>query len=181
VGERETARLRLRPFTWDDLDAHAQLYADPEVTGFLAGGAVPADRVRERSRQVLENFIGHWARHGFGPWAVIDKEQGRLIGQCGLRLLPDGLEVELLYALERAVWGMGLAPEAAGAALRYGFLELNLSRIVAVTRPEHAASRRVMEKLGMTYERDMEVFGIQAVCYALSRADFGRLHSTMLQ
>ena len=53
------------------------------------------------ARNLLDAIEAHWARHGFGPWAVIDKGDGRLIGQCGLRFLPDGVEVEVLYALER--------------------------------------------------------------------------------
>jgi len=67
-----------------------------------------------------------------------------------------------------------LAIEAGRAALEHGFGPLGLERIVAVTRPEHRASRRVMERLGMAYEADRDAFGMQVVCYALSREDWRR-------
>jgi ribosomal-protein-alanine N-acetyltransferase len=101
-------------------------------------------------------------------WAVVDKASGALVGQCGLNRLPDGSDVELLYALARAEWGRGLATEAGRAALEHGFQSVGLRRIVAVTRPEHAASRRVMERLGMAYEGGRELFGMHVVCYAVT-------------
>jgi ribosomal-protein-alanine N-acetyltransferase len=104
----------------------------------------------------------------------VDKATAGLIGQCGLNHLPDGSDVELLYALSRASWGRGLAIEAGRAALEHGFGPVGLERIVAVTRPEHRASRRVMERLGMAYEADRDAFGMQVVCYALTREDWRR-------
>jgi GNAT acetyltransferase-like protein len=78
----------------------------------------------------------------------------------------------VLYAVERASWGRGLATEAARAALTYGFDEAGLLRIVAVKRPEHMRSRHVLQKLGMRHERDVDVFGIHAVLSALGRDAF---------
>jgi ribosomal-protein-alanine N-acetyltransferase len=171
----ETARLRLRPFAAADAADHARIYAKPEVTRFLAGGPFLGEAASQRSRAALDLFISHWAQHGFGVWAVIDKQAGALIGQCGLKYLPDRPEVEVLYALDTPYWGRGLATEAAAAALRYGFEVVSLERIVAVAKPEHRASHHVMEKLGMTYEGTVEVYGgIRAVLYALSRAAFAR-------
>jgi ribosomal-protein-alanine N-acetyltransferase len=169
----ETARLTLRPFTLLDVPDHARLYRDPEVTRYLGGGPVPPEDVPGRSRQVVEAFVAHWKDHGFGVWAVIDRASGRLIGQCGLKHLPESPEIEALYALERARWGGGLASEAAGAALHHGFTAVGLPRIVAVTRPDNHASRRVMEKLGMRYEGELLVYGgIRALCYAITREQY---------
>jgi RimJ/RimL family protein N-acetyltransferase len=165
--ELRTARLLLRRFTEADAPAHAALYADPAVTRYLAGGPFDAATARLRSARALEKFAQHWDAHGFGPWAVVDPASGQLLGQCGLLHLPDGSDVELLYALARRAWGRGLAVEAGRAALDHGFGALGLGRVVAVTRPDHR-SRRVMEKLGMRQETDREVFGMHAVCYALS-------------
>jgi ribosomal-protein-alanine N-acetyltransferase len=171
----ETARLRLRPFTAADAPDHARIYAKPEVTQFLAGGPFGEEVAAQRSRAALDLFISHWAQHGFGVWAVIDRQEGALIGQCGLKYLPDRPEVEILYALDTPYWGRGLATEAARAALRYGFEVVALERIVAVAKPEHRASHHVMEKLGLTYEGMVEVYGgIRAVLYAVSRAAFTR-------
>jgi RimJ/RimL family protein N-acetyltransferase len=170
----ETPRLRLRPFTREDGPAHGLLYADPAVTRYLPGGPFDAAAARERSARSLERFAAHWDRHGWGVWAVMDKERDALIGQCGLSHLPDGSDVEVLYALARRCWGRGLATEAAAAALRHGFLAVGLPRIVAVTAHDHAASRRVMEHLGMAYESERELFGMRLVCYALTAVEWGR-------
>lgn len=173
----ETARLQLRPFVPSDAPALAALYADPEVTRFLPGGPFAPDAAPQRSQRSLAHFAAHWTQHGWGVWAVVDKVDGGLIGQCGLNHLPDGSDVEILYALAREHWRRGLATEAGRAALHHGFGSIGLERIVAVTRPEHGASRRVMEHLGMTYESDREAFGMHVVCYALTRADWRRVQT----
>jgi RimJ/RimL family protein N-acetyltransferase len=170
----DTARLRLRPFTEVDGPAHLALYQDPEVTRQLGGGPFLGDQIAVRSRRAVEKFVRHWAEKGFGVFAVEALGTGRFLGQCGLNTIDELGEVEILYALERTAWGQGLATEAARAALGYGFDEIRLERIVAVTRPEHARSRHVLEKLGMRHERDVDVFGIHAALYALTRDEFRR-------
>jgi ribosomal-protein-alanine N-acetyltransferase len=129
------------------------------------------DQIAARSRRAVEKFVRHWAEKGYGVFAVEDLRTGRFLGQCGLNTIDELGEIEVLYALERAAWGQGLATEAARAAIAYGFDEAGLPRIVAVTRPEHTRSRHVLEKLGMRYERDVDVFGIHAVLYALTRGE----------
>jgi ribosomal-protein-alanine N-acetyltransferase len=167
-----TPRLRLRPFTEADAPAHLALYQDPEVTRQLGGGPFLDDQIAVRSRRAIDKFVRQWAEKGFGVFAVEDRATGRFLGQCGLNTIDELGEIEVLYAFERAAWGRGLATEAAGAAVAYGFDEARLPRIVAVTRPEHTRSRAVLEKLGMRYERDVDVFGIHAVLYALTRDAF---------
>lgn len=174
MTELLTPRLRLRPFTREDAPDHLRLYRDPEVTRLLGGGPLDEEQARQRSAAALTRVSRHWAEHGFGVWALVDKGTGRLVGQCGLLNLPESPDIEILYLLERACWGRGLATEAARAVLAHAFEHLRLPRVVAVTRPEHAASRRIMEKLGMTQEADREVFGIHAVCYAITRETFLR-------
>ncbi len=169
----ETPRLLLRPFMREDAADHARIYAKPEVTRFLAGGPFLGEAASQRSRAALDLFINHWKEHGFGVWAVIDRATGALIGQCGLKYLPDRPEVEILYALDTPYWGRGVATEAAAAALRHGFEATRLDRIVAVAMPAHHRSHRVMEKLGMIYEGMVEVYGgIRAVLYGISREAF---------
>jgi ribosomal-protein-alanine N-acetyltransferase len=178
MSDVETRRLTLRPFEPRDHAAHAAMYADPQVTRFLPGGPFLDEVAAARSARSLAHFASHWARHGWGVWAVIDKDSGAVIGQCGLNHLPDGSDVELLYALARKAWGRGLATEAGRAALDHGFASVGLHRIVAVTRPEHGASRRVMEHLGMEHEGDRELFGMRVVCYALTSDRWRRAGAT---
>jgi RimJ/RimL family protein N-acetyltransferase len=168
----ETARLRLRPFTPEDAADHLRLYADPRVTRYLGGGPFVGEEAARRSARALDHFVRHWSERGFGVWAVLEQTSGRVIGQCGLNRLPEREDIEVLYALERGSWGRGLAPEAAGAAIRYGFDVVGLDRIVAVVRHANVGSRRVLEKLGMRYEGDVQVYGVVAACYALTGAEF---------
>jgi len=169
----ETPRLLLRPFTRADAADHARIYAKPEVTRFLARGPFLGPEAARRSRLALNLFIEHRDKHGFGVWAVVDRATGVLMGQCGLKYLPSSPEVEILYALDTPYWGKGFATEAADVALRHGFESTGFDRIVALAMPEHRRSHRVMEKLGMTYEGRVEVYGgIRAVLYAISREAF---------
>ena len=169
-----TTRLILRPFGPADAEAHARLYDDPEVTRWLGDGPWLGEVARARSRRTLERFAEGWAAHGWGVWAVTDRATGEVLGQCGLkplRLEPEGPEeVEVLYALERRHWGRGLASEAAAAALEHGFGALALPRIIAVARPDNRASRAVLERIGLRFEKNVTLAGIPAVCYAQSRA-----------
>jgi ribosomal-protein-alanine N-acetyltransferase len=139
------------------------------VTRWLVGGPYDEETARARSARDLARYSASWATRGWGVWALIDRASGRLIGECGLLQLAESPDVELVYLLERDRWGQGLAAEAGREVLRHAFERLGLPRIVAVAHPEHAASRRVMEKLGMRQEADREVFGFRAVCYAVTR------------
>jgi len=91
-------------------------------------------------------------------WATIYKESGRFIGRCGL--LPWTIngqqEVEVAYTIAREYWGQGLATEAAQAILDYGFEKLNLSRLICVIDEDNLGSRKVAEKIGMSFEREAE-------------------------
>lgn len=166
--EIETARLRLRQFREDDLDAFADIYSDPDVVRYLGTGA-PASK-DETAEHLSKLIANHWAEKRLGRWAVIDKADGRLIGLCGLRLLEGS--PELVYLLSKSYWGRGLAPEAARACLRYAFEELRLERLVAITRPENTASRRVLDKVGLKYERNARFYDIDCVFYVITRDDY---------
>lgn len=162
----ETERLILRRFTLDDLDELVRLRVDPEVGRYLG------EQSREKVEQRLRFYISHYEPHGFGVWAVILKDTGRMIGWCGLMFLEETPEVEVGYGVAREYWGQGLMTEAARACLRYGFETAGLERIVAVAMPENLASRRVMEKLGMRYEKMAHHYGHELVYYAIGRDEF---------
>jgi RimJ/RimL family protein N-acetyltransferase len=163
----ETARLRLRLFRPEDLDDLAALFADPKVMKYVADGQ-PAGR--EEARKALESIIQHWRRHGFGRWAVEDKTTREFVGYGGLRSL-FGIP-EVVYHLATLHWGKGLATELGRASLRYGFETHRFARIVAIAKPENAASIHVMEKLGMRHEKDANYYGIDVVQYAIARQEF---------
>jgi ribosomal-protein-alanine N-acetyltransferase len=164
MHEIETLRLRLRRFIPEDRDDLYRLYRDPEVMKYLGKGSLTPVETDAMLSALLAQY-----RYGFGMWAVIDRASNELIGRCGLGFLDQTSEVELGYLLDRAYWGRGLATEGAQAALRYGFEVVKLERIVAVAKPENIASRRVMEKLGLKYEKEARYYNTDVVYYALSQ------------
>jgi RimJ/RimL family protein N-acetyltransferase len=162
----ETDRLDLRPLTIADLGALHELYADPGAMRFAGG---PTGSVEE-SEARLRRLIEHQERHGFSLWAVVERESANVIGDAGLVLLEfRGPEIELAYRLKTPAWGKGYATEAATAWVAYAFDELGLARIVAVTHPENVASQRVLEKVGMRFERMTTYDGDPARLYAIQR------------
>ena len=164
MPELETDRLLLRQFVPDDLDALAQIFADPEVVKHLGSGQ-PASR--EETETALHSIIAHWGRQGFGRWAAVYKPTRELIGYGGLRNFHG--EPELVYLLKKSYWDHGLATEMARASLKFGFEELKFERIIAMAKTANVASHRVMEKAGMCFERTANIYGMDVVCYALSR------------
>jgi ribosomal-protein-alanine N-acetyltransferase len=165
--EIETARLRLRMFRPSDLDALSRITGDVEVMKYLGTSGA---RTREKTKNTIDAILRHWDEHGFGIWALDHRADGRLIGWCGLQMLEKTPEVEVAYLLAKAYWNQGLATEAARASIEYGLDELKLERIVAIARPENVGSYRVMEKVGMKYERDAHFYNVDVVYYAIERA-----------
>jgi RimJ/RimL family protein N-acetyltransferase len=166
MTEIETARLQLRQFTLDDFDNLFRLYSDAEVMRYLSL------RTREQTQASLHKHIQHWQQHNFGMWAVIHKDSNKLIGRCGLGFLENTPEVELGYVFDKSYWNMGLGTEASQATLQYGFGELKLDRIVAIAKPENIASIRVIQKVGMKYQKNAHYYGHDVVYYAISRSEW---------
>jgi RimJ/RimL family protein N-acetyltransferase len=160
----ETERLRLRPATIDDLDEWLAISRDAET----AWWGEPSSTL-EDARANLEKEVANQERYGFSLWAVELESDGEVIGATGLQHLADHDEIEVGYRFLQEHWGRGYATEAAQAAIGFGFEELALDRIVAVTLPTNHASRRVMEKCGLNFVGAVHVYGRAQVKYALSR------------
>jgi len=124
---------------------------------------------REQTADNIREWLSEYER-GYGFLAVIYKPEGTLIGQCGLGA-EDG-RVGLGYMLDKAYWGRGLATEAAKAGLMYGFAELDLEWLWAGTQAGNTASRRVLEKLGMSLREMRRTSQGEEALYALSRNEF---------
>lgn len=165
----ETARLLLRMFTPEDLDELHVITRDAEVMRFIGDGH-PLSRAQ--TGRNLAAIIGAFRRRGFGRWALTLKETGALVGYCGFGLGSEEIGIELAYLLARPAWGRGLATEAGAACLRYGFENLGLDSIAALTRPDNLKSRRVMERLRMRFVSDGSYHGYSCVRYSISRADW---------
>jgi [ribosomal protein S5]-alanine N-acetyltransferase len=152
VDSIETPRLIARRMTDDDFAELCRMHKDPTVMATLGGV-----RTDEQTRQFLREHVDHWDRHGFGIWMFHDRTDNRFVGRGGLRhvMIEGQDEIELAYALRSESWGKGLATEMAKASVGLGFETLELKYLIAFTLPTNWGSRRVMEKLGFTFERDI--------------------------
>jgi RimJ/RimL family protein N-acetyltransferase len=160
----ETERLILRRFDENDTDAVFALRSDAEMMRFIR-----EPQNRQESVNWLKMVSSLWETEKIGFCAVIEKASGSLIGWCGLWRLKETGETEIGYAIARKFWGGNFATEAARAFLVYGFETLKFDKIAAVAAPENTGSRRVMEKLGMTFDYVGEFYGRDLVHYSISR------------
>ncbi len=148
----ETPRLVLRRFTMDDVELVVELDSDPEVMRYISGGVpTPPEEVQT---DILPAWIGYYARYErLGFWAAHEKSSGAFIGWFHFRPPPGHApdDVELGYRLRRSAWGKGYATEGSRALIARGFTELGVSRVFASTMAVNLASRRVMEKAGLTF------------------------------
>jgi ribosomal-protein-alanine N-acetyltransferase len=166
----ETKRLFFRRFIPDDLKALFALYSDPEVRRYFPEGTLTYEETKEE----LEWFLnGHPAHPELGLWATIHKETGEFIGRCGLLpwTIEDRPEVEVAYMLAKAYWGQGLGTEAAQAILDYGFEQLQLSRLICLIDAENQASQKVAQKIGMTFEKEVDDGKGPALLYSTSKRE----------
>jgi [ribosomal protein S5]-alanine N-acetyltransferase len=172
LPELETQRLLLRRMRLDDAEAMFAYASDPEVTRYVL---FETHRSVEDSESFLRLATEGYERGDFGGWGVVLKDSGAFVGTCGMDVgyAPEHARAELGYVLSREHWGRGLMPEAVRAVIRFGFRRVGLNRIQARCIAENAASARVMEKAGMTYEgtlresefikgayRDMKLYSI---------------------
>jgi RimJ/RimL family protein N-acetyltransferase len=159
VNELRTERMLLRRWRVEDEADMARINRQPEVGRYLN---------RPTDEQTIAAFFsmitGHWAAHGYGPWALESTEsgwEGRFLGFAGLAHLPPFLAAvsslpELGWRLDPAVWGRGLATEAAVAARDDAFERLGLPELISIIHPENRRSQRVAAKLSMRLDRQIE-------------------------
>jgi ribosomal-protein-alanine N-acetyltransferase len=152
----ETARIvgeRYRPEHAPDL---AGLMLDPRVAPNL--WPAPHSPTKADVRRSVSEKIAHWDRFGFGMWLLRDRTTAAVIGRGGLQhTFATGVdEVEVGWVIKPERWGEGLATELANASIEIGFGQLALDSVIAYSLVTNTASRRVMEKAGFVYERELE-------------------------
>jgi ribosomal-protein-alanine N-acetyltransferase len=161
-----TSRLTLRAFTEKDVEPLHRILGKKDMLRYFPYPDPPS---RDKVERLIAGQLKHWEAYGYGWWAVEPRSKDSLIGWSGLGFLPDTEEIEVAYLLDRAVWGKGLATEAAQACVGYGFEALELESIVAIVHPENTASQRVIEKLGMSFVDRAQYFGMDCYRYAIER------------
>jgi ribosomal-protein-alanine N-acetyltransferase len=141
-------RIRLRRWRDEDRDAFAAMNCDPRVMEFF-----PTNLTRAQSDAMVDHIEAHFAKHGFGLWAIEVPDAAPFIGFAGLAVPRFTAHftpcVEIGWRLAFAHWGNGYATEAARLALGYAFGPLGLADVVSFTSVANRRSRAVMERLGM--------------------------------
>jgi [ribosomal protein S5]-alanine N-acetyltransferase len=147
----ETERLLLRQFTIDDSEFILEILNEPSFIQNIGDRGV---RTMEDARSYLRNGpIASYAKNGFGLCAVTLKDSGQSIGMCGLIKRDELKDVDIGYAFLPRFWSKGYALEAASAVKAYAKDVIGLKRIVAIVDPANAGSIRVLEKIGLAFEK----------------------------
>jgi ribosomal-protein-alanine N-acetyltransferase len=169
-----TARLRLAPLAEEDVSRLHALLVHPEVRRYLMD-----DEIVERQWVVdlIESSRRSFADAGPGIWGIESKRDGAWVGVAGLRVSLGAREPQLIYALDPALWGQGLATEAATAVADHAFEVLGFPDLLASTDPPNRASIRVMERLGMRFLEASRAGGHPLVLYRITRAEWKRARS----
>jgi ribosomal-protein-alanine N-acetyltransferase len=148
-----TERLRLRRIQPGDAEALFAILSDEDAMRFTGHGAIlTLGGARERIKLLDERY----ARREAINWGVTLQGEDRVIGVCSLHHFDENLHHgEVGYQLHRAYWGRGLMSEAVAAILRYGFTALGLHRIEAIIDDQNLPSKRLLLRLGFTYEGNL--------------------------
>jgi RimJ/RimL family protein N-acetyltransferase len=179
----ETPRLLLRSFEQDDVDAWARIMRKPEVMRYMGDGAryrvkraaagVLARFSDLESRNAVSTLTRHWAKYGFGEWAVEERESGSLIGKVGFIYQSDWeaepTKTEIGWSLAPESWGRGYATEAASRAMTWAFDERGIERVISICRVDHHRSEGVMRRLNMSLQGTTRWKGGHSLWYAADR------------
>ncbi len=146
----ETERLFLREITRADIPVYSGFFSDSETMRFY-----PSTRTLQETEDFVERQLHRYATDGYGPWAMILKSDGALIGYCGLihQVVDEIDEVEIGYLVCRRHWRRGFAGEAAVACRDFAWNKHRFKRVISLIDPDNIASIGVALKVGMTLEK----------------------------
>lgn len=163
VPHLHTERLTLREYRVEDFDLFADHLSHPESSAHLG----PADR--QTAWRIFGSHAGLWLLHGAGWWSIEDRQTGQLVGSVGAFFRYESTVMEMGWNTYRAFWGKGIANEAAAAVLEYAFEVRREPKVQAMIASGNESSRRVAERLGMTYEMEIELNGKRISRYMRQR------------
>ena len=165
----ETERLSINKLTPEDLPWLIELRVPDAVNRYMGG---PEMQNAEALTKRLPFYLECHEKYGFGFSTMTLKATGEKIGASGLQPLGDTGEIEVGCSLAEKYWRQGFGCECVIAWLKYGFETAGLERIVAIADPDNTGSCRIMEKCGMTYQRNELHYGMDCVFYAISKEEF---------
>ncbi|SNY95769.1 GNAT family N-acetyltransferase [Halomonas sp. hl-4] len=169
----ETERLFIRTLSLDDVPELTAILSDPEVMKYSIRGVCD----EAATRRFIEWCLEIYAAHSIGPWALVEKVSGKLVGFCGVspEKVNDVEESGLGYRLAKQYWSKGLASEAVQAVLHVAFNQKQLSSVVVIIEPENIGSLKVAEKAGFSTFDTMEFHGRLVRLYRLTSKQWSAL------
>ena len=176
----QTPRIILRQFTLEDIQAVYDLNSNLEVQKYTGDEVVASV---ERAEEIIQQTsFGDYENHGYGRWAVVHKQDDKVIGFAGLKYLPEVDETDIGYRFLPEYWGKGIATEASLPIIKYGFEKLDLARIIGIAMQVNIASCKVLEKIGLEYYKTDEYLGDGEahLWYKLEKEDWVQSRETSL-
>ena len=161
----ETSRLILRELDSKDAKNFYDLNSNPNVIKYTGNSAF---KNIEEAKEFLENYTDY-KFNGYGRWAVILKTTDKFIGWCGLKFDELENETDIGFRFFEEEWNKGYATESAIACIHYGFEKLKLKRIIGRAMKENVGSIKVLEKIGLEYEKNAVLAGKDAVIYKIEK------------
>jgi ribosomal-protein-alanine N-acetyltransferase len=166
----ETKRLILREILNSDFDELYRMNSNPTIMRYVGDGST---RNHQQMTREVGMLISHYIRKpGFGIWATILKDTDVFVGASGLVYYDNTSEIEIGYRMLKEYWNRGYATEASLGLLDYGFKSLELNKIVGSAHVENLASRRVMEKIGMTHINNRVHYGCLQAYYEIEMISY---------
>lgn len=164
VPRLHTDRLTLREYRVEDFESFADHLSNAESSAHLGS----ADR--QTAWRIFNSHAGLWLLNGAGWWSIEDRQTGQLVGSVGAFFRCDSTVIEMGWNTYRTFWGKGIANEAAAAVLHHVFEVRREPKVRALIDAGNESSRRVAERLGMTYEMKTELSGKEVNSYARERS-----------
>lgn len=161
----ETERLILRELTPKDAKNFYDLNSNFNVLKYT--GDKEFESI-EKAREFLENYTDYKV-NGYGRWAVVVKETNKFIGWCGLKFGRLKEQTDIGFRFFENEWNKGYATESAKKCLDYGFNKLGLPKIIGRAMKQNKGSIRVLEKIGLEYEKDTMLDNQEAVIYKIEK------------
>lgn len=167
-GFLDTDRLVMRRLVPGDAEALHRVTGDPAVMRYWHPGP-DTDEVATAAR--IREIDAHWREHGFGDYAVIERETGELVGLAGVHYVPGIVDVNMGYALMPSRWRRGYGSELCAALLDFGFEVLHLPELVAVIDPRNSASIALAERMNLNLRREFLWRGQSRLAYVVARRE----------
>jgi RimJ/RimL family protein N-acetyltransferase len=165
----ETERLYLREFNLEDSDFVLELMNSPKFIEFIGDRNVRTDA--DAKAYLKNNLIKSYKENGFGLWIVVLRETNISIGMCGL-VNRDTLEdIDIGFAMLPEYLGLGYGFEIASATMNYAKNTLRLDKIVGITNPDNITSIKLLNKIGLRFEKTIELLGKDTVLFFSTPTD----------